>query len=73
MRRKKNGREHIYFAAQTREKAGSTALRSVLDVFFQGSVEQALATHFSERESGLDHESAERLKRMIDEAKMEGL
>ena len=72
IKRRKEGREHIYFAAQTREKAGGKALRNVLDVFFQGSVEQALARHLAEGKKGLDEGTATRLKKLIDDARKEG-
>ena len=46
--RRKQGRGFIYRAKQARKRAGSKALKHVLETFFEGSLEQALATHLSD-------------------------
>ena len=45
--RRKEGREFIYRPKQARKRAGLNALKHVLETFFEGSMEQALATHLS--------------------------
>jgi len=44
--RRKEGREFFYSPATRKSMAGKSALNRVLDVFFEGSVERALASHF---------------------------
>jgi predicted transcriptional regulator len=42
------GQTYIYQPRRPREHAGKSALQRVLDVFFGGSLEQAVASHLSE-------------------------
>ena len=62
--RRKEGRGFIYRAKQARKRAGTKALRHVLETFFEGSLEQALATHLSDG-SGKKI-STEEVKRLMD-------
>jgi predicted transcriptional regulator len=71
LRRRQRGREVIYFPVQSKARAGLKALQSVLDTFFGGSLDEALAAHLTKRE----HVSAKELSRMrktIDQARKEG-
>ena len=42
------GRNYVYRATRTRQRVGRSALRRVLDVFFDGSLEKAVAAHLAE-------------------------
>ena len=66
---KREGREFVYSPARSKEKAGRGALRTVLDTFFSGSLENLIATHFSDPKSKLDKEVLARLEKMIRDAK----
>ncbi len=46
--RRQQGREFIYGPTRSRGKAGRSALGRVLDVFFGGSLESAVAAHLSD-------------------------
>ena len=68
VKRRKGQRGYAYRAAQAKTRAGSKALGNVLDVFFGGSMADALTAHFASDKKGIDAETAERIKRLIDEA-----
>ena len=60
----REGREFVYFPASSKEKAGRGALRSVLDTFFSGSLENLIATHFSDPKSSVDPQSLKRIEKL---------
>jgi predicted transcriptional regulator len=66
------GREVIYSPRQSRDKAGASAFQRVLETFFDGSLEQALAVHLVSRKARLSQEERARLIQMIDQARKEG-
>lgn len=72
LRRRKSGREVIYTPRQSKGKAGRNALESVLETFFGGSLEEALAAHLHSRKDGVSDEERERLLALIEQAKREG-
>lgn len=57
-----SGTTYVYQPKQAREYAGPSALRRVLDVFFGGSLEQAVAAHLGE---SAEHLSDTELKRLV--------
>ena len=61
------GRKFLYRPAVARQTAAKSALRSVLNVFFGGSVEDALATHLADPKATLDAEQLERLRALIEQ------
>ena len=50
LNRKQDTREVIYSPRESRKIAGSNALKHVLDTFFGGAIEEALAAHFARKE-----------------------
>ncbi len=70
--RRKEGREFLYRAKVSRKRTGAKALQHVLNTFFQGSVEEALATHLGRKETDLTEEEIERMIALIEEARTEG-
>ncbi len=72
IRRRKDGREFVYMPRQGRKRAGSKALKHVIDTFFGGSVEDALAAHLGRRETTLTEDELGRLRHLIDEARKKG-
>ena len=68
----KRGRAFVYRAVRAREKAGKSALRRVLETFFGGSVEKALAAHLADPSARLSAEEADRLAALIAEARRSG-
>ena len=72
LRRKKQGREVVYLPRETKAKAGRSAFQRVLETFFGGSLEEALAVHLHSRKDGMSDEERARLIRLIEVAKKEG-
>jgi predicted transcriptional regulator len=68
----KEGREVIYTAAQSKARAGLSALRHVLDTFFGGAVDEALAAHLTGKGAKLSPEQTANIQRLIDAARKEG-
>jgi predicted transcriptional regulator len=66
---KRDGRRNLFRASVSRDGAGRSALRKVVDVFFGGSLEDALAAHFKDPSMELSDAEARRLARLIREAK----
>ena len=71
---REKGREFVYRPTQPRGQAGRSALGRVLDVFFGGSLESAVAAHLSDprRVGKLSPEELQRLADLIEQAKKEG-
>lgn len=67
LKHRQDGRRYIYRAAVPHEKAAKSALRRVLETFFGGSVEDALATHLADPKTKLDATQIERLRTIIDQ------
>jgi len=72
LRRKESGREVIYLPRQAKDKAGRHAFEKVLETFFGGSLEEALAAHLHGRKDVVTPEERERLIALIDQANREG-
>lgn len=65
---RKSGREFVYRPTKARTHAGRWALRRVLETFFGGSLETAVATHLSDPAIRLSSEEKQRLARLLQEA-----
>ena len=72
LKRRKKGREVVYLPCEEKAKAGDTALRRVLETFFGGSLEDALANHLVGRKDGVSSEERDRLVALIEKTKKEG-
>jgi len=73
--RRKVGKDFVYRPSQPRTRAARSALGRVLDVFYNGSLEKAVAAHLSDPDSAksLTHEELQRLSDLIEQAKRKGL
>lgn len=72
LKRRENGREVIYAPRESKEKAGRGAFQKVIETFFGGSLEQALAAHLHSRKDAVTEEERQRLISLIEQAKKEG-
>src|SRR5260221_10957291 len=70
LRRRQNGREVVYLPAQSKKRAGVSALRHVLDTFFGGAMDAALAAHLADKET-ISTEHLAKLQALIDQARQE--
>jgi predicted transcriptional regulator len=72
LRRRESGREVVYAPRQTKQKAGRHAFEQVLETFFGGSLEEALAAHLHSRKDQVSIEERQRLIALIEQAQREG-
>jgi predicted transcriptional regulator len=72
LKRRENGREVVYLPREARVKAGRSAFQNVLETFFGGSLEEALAAHLHSRKDSVSDDERERLIALIEQAKSEG-
>ena len=72
VRRRQSGREVIYAPRQAKDKAGRCAFERVLETFFGGSLEEALAAHLHSRKDRVSVDERERLIKLIQQAHKEG-
>ncbi len=72
LQRRESGREVIYAPRQAKDKAGRLAFERVLETFFGGSLEEALAAHLHSRKDRVSADERERLIALINRAKQEG-
>jgi predicted transcriptional regulator len=72
--RKQVGKEFIYRPTKPRGQAGRSALERVLDVFFGGSLENAVAAHLTDprRAGKVSPEELQRLSELIEQARKQG-
>lgn len=66
IKRQKKGREYVYLPRQSKRMAGLNAFRRVLETFFDGSAEAALATHLQKPGAELSDQELARLAELID-------
>ena len=66
--RRKKGREFYYSAVTDKESAAQSAISKVLDVFFNGSISNAVAARFTGSDE-IKAEELERLQQLINEAR----
>lgn len=66
------GKSYIYQPKKSPQKAGRSAFQRVLETFFGGSLEQALAAHLSEDNTDLSSDELARLAKLIRDARKKG-
>ncbi len=69
---RQDGPRYVYFPTTPREHARASAMRRVLETFFENSTEQAVAALLELRERKLSDDEIERLSNMIEQARKEG-
>jgi predicted transcriptional regulator len=72
LKRRGEGREVVYAPRVSKDKAGRGAFQRVLETFFGGSLEEALAAHLVTRKDGVSDEERDRLVALIEQARREG-
>ena len=72
VRHDQDGPRYIFRPAVARDKAKRTAIRHLVETFFDGSPELAVATLLDESASELTKDDFARLEKLIDEAKNKG-
>lgn len=72
VRHEQDGPRYVFRPAVARDKAKRTAVRHLLQTFFDGDPELAMATLLAESSSQLGDEDFDRLEQMIEEARRKG-
>jgi predicted transcriptional regulator len=73
VRHEQDGARYVYMPTVERDRAKKSALRHMLNTFFEGSTTQAIAALLDEDAKRLSAEDLDRLRTMIDRArKQEG-
>jgi BlaI family penicillinase repressor len=72
VRHDQDGARYVYMPTVERDRAKKSALRHMLNTFFEGSATQAIAALLDEDSKRLSGEDLDRLKRMIERARKEG-
>jgi len=68
----KKGREFIFQPTVSRQKAGPSAMRRVVDTFFRGSLGQAVASHLAQRDTDISDEELTHLATLIRQVRRKG-
>ncbi len=72
LKRRGEGREVVYLPRQAKSTAGRSAFERVLETFFGGSLEEALAAHLLSRKDRVTPAECDRLVGLIEQARKEG-
>jgi predicted transcriptional regulator len=72
IRHEEQGTRYVYFPTMAREKAKRSVVKHLLETFFNGSAEQAVAALLDVSANRLTREELERMSEMIERAKKEG-
>jgi len=68
----RQGPRYVFSPTIPRDKATKSALKHLLNTFFNGSMEQAVAALLSMSQKNLSEEELDRLSRLINQARKEG-
>jgi BlaI family transcriptional regulator, penicillinase repressor len=72
LKHKQLGLAFVYVSCRPREQAARSAFRGVLDTFFEGSLEKAVAAHLGETMGRLSADELDRLAELIRQARKKG-
>jgi predicted transcriptional regulator len=72
VRHEQDGPRYVYVPTIGRENAKRSALRHMLQTFFDGSAEQAISTLLDDSSTRLSDRELDRLARMIEQARKAG-
>ena len=69
---RQDGLTYVYRPSKPRGRAGRSALQRVLQTFFDGSLEKAVAAHLGDAATELSSDELNRLADLIDQARRKG-
>jgi len=72
VRRRAEGLKYVYVPAVAKEKAKRTAVKHLLETYFDGSSEQIVAALLDVSSTALTRQELDRMTEMIEKAKREG-
>ena len=65
---RRDGKRFVYRTRKRKATAGKSAMRRVLDEFYGGSLQDALAAHLTDPKTKLDPEFMQELRQLIEDA-----
>ena len=68
----KVSREFVFKPTRPRKREGKSAFRRVINTFFDGSLENAVAEHLADRGTKLSDDEFARLAKIIEQARTKG-
>lgn len=71
LKHEKQGREYVYSPVRPHNQAASSAFQQVLQTFYRGSLEKAVAMHLGDRNSEVSNAELRRLAKIINDARRE--
>jgi BlaI family transcriptional regulator, penicillinase repressor len=72
VRHEQDGPRYVYLPTVARDRAKQSALRHVLQTFFDGSAEQAISALLDSSDTRLSDRELDRLAKLIDQARRTG-
>ncbi len=72
LKHREEGAKYVYLPTRPRSRAGRVALQRVLQTFYGGSVEKAVAALLDSSDEKLSAEELERLQTLINQTRKEG-
>jgi predicted transcriptional regulator len=72
LRHQQDGQRYVFIPTLAREKARKSALNQMLQTFFDGSTEEAVATLLDMSRAKLSQEELDRLSNLIEDARKKG-
>ncbi len=72
LRHERAGRRHLYLPTCPKNRAARSAVRRVLEVFFENSLERAVAAHLADPSAQVSAEELTRLEELIRQARAKG-
>lgn len=72
LKTEKDGPRYVYLPTRPRRQAGRSAMKNVVETFFEGSVEKAVAALLDTQDGDLSRDQANGLQELIDKARKEG-
>ena len=70
LRHVKRAREFVYHPTQQRERTGQSALQTLLNTFFDGSLEKAVASHLSDPKAAISSQERKRLSALVRQSRI---
>jgi predicted transcriptional regulator len=72
VRHQEEGPRYVFLPTLARETARKSALKHLIDTFFEGSAEQVVAALLDRKSAGLSEEELKRLAKLIEDARAQG-
>jgi predicted transcriptional regulator len=70
--RRKKGREYIYRPKVSKKDAGMKMLQHVLNIFFEGGMDNALAAHLGKKCTNVTQDQLEHMLKLIEKVRKDG-